>query len=141
MRSRLGREERATRTSTRGRAEPGARAAHPLEHLQRTIGNRVVCSRLVLQAPDGPLEREAHRVAADVTAATTDHAGLAVSRGELGLARAAASPGPGDMSQGLALGDEWGAGLGARRRAGQGLANGAFAATDRPAEVRASLGW
>jgi hypothetical protein len=121
MRSRLGREEQATRTSTRSLAEPGAHPMHPLERLQRTIGNRAVCSRLVLQAPDGPLEQEAHRVAADVTAGTTDHAGLEVSRGELGLARAAAPPGAADMSEGLALGDEWGARLGARRGAGRAL--------------------
>lgn len=122
---RLGREEQATRTPPRALAEPGARPAHPGERLQQTLGNQALCSRLMLHAPDGPMELEAHRVAAAVTRGTTDHAGLEVSRGAPGLARVASEHGPGDMSRGLALGDDWSARLGARRGAGRALEAGA----------------
>lgn len=117
---RVVREEQANRTSTR-LADPGARAAHHAELLQQTIGNQALCSRLMLHAPDGPMEQEAHRVAAAVTTGTTDHAGLGVSRGAPGLARVASAHGPRDMSHGLALGDGWGARLTARRGAGRAI--------------------
>ena len=122
-----GREERVISTSARPLADPGPRSPHAAELLQQTLGNQALCSRLTLQAPDGAMEQEAHRVAAAVSRGTTDHAGLEVSRGAPGLARVASQHGPGDMSQGLALDDGWGARLGARRGAGRALAAGARA--------------
>lgn len=89
--------------------------------LQALLAESSPRAELVLHAPDGPLEQEAHRVAAEVSAGTARDAGLRVGRGEAGLQRAAAAHVPGDTREDLGLSGGWRERLAARRGAGRGL--------------------
>lgn len=133
---RLERREREGWSGSFGGEEhaPKARSTEPGARLQQTLGNRALRallgepargSGLVLHAPDGAMEQEAHRVAAEVTGGATRGAGLRVGRGEPGLARAASEPVSGDMQGGLPLGEEWRERLSARRGAGRPIEVGA----------------